>query len=182
MIIREATTSDANALSKIYKYYVDNFPYSFEYVAPSIKEFSERIVDISKKFPFFVCEDNGEIVGFAYAHQFKERKAYQWVCETSIYVKNGCTQKGIGRMLYAKLIPILKKQGFVKAYAVLGCPNQGSEIFHEKMGFSLVATLPDIGYKLGCWHDIKYYVLEFNPFRDDMPEPIEYGQIRLEDK
>lgn len=177
MIIREARINDAGELSELYKYYVDNFPYSFEYVAPSAEEFSKRISDILIKFPFFVCENDGEILGFAYAHQFKERKAYQWICETSIYSKYGCTQNGVGTMLYAKLIPALKNQGFVKAYAVLGCPNEGSEIFHKKMGFSLVATLPDIGYKLGSWHDIKYYVFELNAFSDDMPEPLEYGQI-----
>lgn len=179
MTIREAIVKDADALSEIYKYYVDNFPYSFEYIAPSAEEFAERITIISKKFPFFICEDNGEIIGFAYAHQFKDRKAYQWVCETSIYAKNGRTQKGIGSMLYSKLLPALKKQGFVKAYAVLGCPNEGSEIFHEKMGFSLVAKLSDIGYKLHSWHDIKYYVLELNSLRDDMPEPMDYGQIKF---
>lgn len=182
MIIREAIISDAGSLSEIYKYYVDNFSYSFEYAAPSAEEFAERIAAVSGEFPFFVCEDRGEITGFAYAHKFKERKAYQWVCETSIYVKSGCTQKGIGSMLYAALLPVLKQQGFVKAFAVLGCPNEGSEIFHEKIGFSLVATLPDIGYKFGVWHDIKYYVLELNTFTHDMPEPLEYQQIRQEKK
>ncbi len=182
MIIREASTGDADALSKIYKYYVENFPYSFEYVAPSAEEFAERITNIVKRFPFFVCEDNGEVLGFAYAHQFKERKAYQWVCETSIYTKIGCTQKGIGSMLYAELLPALKRQGYVKAYAVLGCPNQGSEIFHTKMGFTLAATLSDIGYKLGSWRDIKYYVLELNPFREDMSEPVTYSQIRSQEQ
>ena len=178
MIIREATINDAGELSELYQYYVDNFPYSFEYIAPTAEEFSKRISDISRKFPFFVCEDNKEILGFAYAHQFKERKAYQWICETSIYTKNNCTQKGVGTMLYTALIPALKKQGFVKAYAVLGCPNEGSEVFHQKMGFSFVATLPEIGYKLGSWHDIKYYVLELNAFSDNMPEPVEYRQIK----
>lgn len=180
IIIREVNISDADALAEIYKYYVDNFSYSFEYDAPSAREFAGRIEEISDKFPFFVCEDNGEIIGFAYAHKFKERKAYQWVCETSIYVKNGCTQKGAGKLLYEKLIPALKKQGFVKAIAVLGCPNPGSEIFHQKMGFSLVSTLSNIGFKHGSWHDIKYYALELNPYRDDMPEPLEYRQIKHE--
>ena len=177
MIIRDATINDSYELSEIYKYYVENFPYSFEYSAPSPEEFSKRITLISGKFPFLVCADGAEILGFAYAHQFKERKAYQWICETSIYTKNGCTQKGIGTMLYAKLIPILKEQGFTKAYAVLGCPNEGSEIFHKKMGFSLMATLPDIGYKQGSWHDIKYYALELNKSGSDMPEPIEYARL-----
>ena len=176
-MIRDATVNDANELSAIYKYYVDNFPYSFEYIAPSPEEFSKRITLISGKFPFLVYEEDGEILGFAYAHQFKERKAYQWICETSIYTKNSCTQKGIGASLYTKLIPILKKQGYAKAYAVLGCPNEGSEIFHEKMGFSLMATLPDIGYKHGSWHDVKYYVLELNKFGNDVSEPIEYAKL-----
>ena len=180
MIVRDAKISDAGALSEIYKYYVDHFPYSFEYDAPSAAEFGKRISDISGKFPFFICENNGEVVGFTYAHLFKERKAYQWVCETSIYAKHGCTQKGIGTMLYAKLLSAIQQQGFVKAYAVLGCPNEGSEIFHKKMGFSLEATLPNVGYKLGAWHDIKYYSLELNAFREDMPEPLEYWQIRQE--
>jgi phosphinothricin acetyltransferase len=182
MTIREVQVNDAEALSAIYKYYVDNFPYSFEYVAPSVEEFAKRIADISGKFPFFICEDNCEIIGFAYAHQFKERKAYQWVCETTIYAKNGCTQKGVGRLLYEKLLPALKQQGFVKAFAILGCPNEGSELFHQKMGFSLVSTLPDIGFKFGSWHDIKYYILELNPFGNDMPEPLEYHQIKQEEK
>lgn len=181
MIVREATINDAEALSEIYKYYVDSFPYSFEYIAPSAMEFAKRITNISAKYPFFVCEDNGEIIGYTYAHQFNERKAFQWVCETSIYTRNGCTQKGVGRALYARLLHALKQQGFVKTYAVLGCPNEGSEMFHQKMGFSLVATLTDIGYKLGSWHDIKYYVLELNQFRDDMPEPIEYKLIKAEE-
>lgn len=178
MIIREVNIDDANALSEIYKYYVDNSSYSFEYAAPSPKEFAGRIVDISRNFPFYICEDNGEIIGYAYANKFKERKAYQWVCETSIYVKNGCTQKGAGKLLYENLLSALKKQGFVKALAVLGCPNEGSEIFHQKMGFTFVSALPNIGYKHGLWHDIKYYVFELNRFHDDMPEPIEYHQIK----
>ena len=182
MIIREVDVSDAKEISEIYKYYVDNFPYSFEYIAPSAEEFVNRISDISEKFPFFVCEENDEIIAFTYAHQFKERKAYQWVCETTIYVKNDSVQKGVGRLLYEKLLPALKQQGFVKAFAVLGCPNEGSELFHQKMGFSLVSTLPDIGYKHGCWHDIKYYVLELNPFRGDMPEPLTYNQIKQEEE
>ena len=178
MIIREVNLNHAEALSDIYKYYVDNTSYTFEYSAPSAREFSARIEAITKKFPFFVCEDNGEIIGYAYANMFKERKAYQWVCETSIYIKNGSTQKGAGKLLYEKLLLALKKQGFVKAVAVLGCPNEGSEVFHQKMGFSLAATLPAIGFKHGAWHDIKYYVIELNQIRDNMSEPLEYGQIR----
>ena len=181
MIVREAKVSDAGELSDIYKYYVDNFPYSFEYTAPDAEEFAGRIADISGRFPFFVCEDNGGIIGYAYAHQFKDRKAYQWVCETTVYVKNGSTQKSAGSLLYKKLLCTLKKQGFVKAYAILGCPNEGSEIFHQKTGFSLEAVLTNAGYKHDSWHDIKYYSIVLNTFRDEMPEPQEYSKIRPEE-
>jgi L-amino acid N-acyltransferase YncA len=174
MIIRDVNLNDAKALSDIYKYYVDNFHYSFEYVAPSTLEFEGRIEEISGEFPFFVCEDRGEIIGFAYANKFKERKAYQWVCETSIYIKNDCNQKGAGQLLYEKLLSALKELGFIKAYAVLGCPNEASEVFHEKMGFTFVACLPNVGYKHGSWHDIKYYEFVLNPCCDDMPEPRKY--------
>ena len=178
MIIREATVTDSSELSEIYKYYVDHSSYSFEYLAPSAEEFSKRMIRILERFPYFVCVEGEEILGFAYAHEFKERKAYQWVCETSIYTKKSCTQKGIGTMLYAELIPALKRQGYVKAIAVLGCPNEGSEIFHQKMGFSLAATLPDIGYKQDSWHDTKYYVLDLNELSNDMPDPIEYTKVK----
>ncbi|MCL1964148.1 MAG: N-acetyltransferase family protein [Firmicutes bacterium] len=177
MLIRLATPDDAKELSEIYAYYVENFSYSFEYEAPSIEDFSKRIADTLKFFPFFVCEENHEILGFVYAHKYRERKAYQWVCETSIYVKHGLIQKGIGTALYQKLLPALKQQGLMKAFAILSCPNEGSEIFHKKMGFTYFATLPDMGYKFDCWHDIKYFVLYLNAMTDNMNEPIAYFDV-----
>lgn len=180
MEIRLAGIGDAAALLEIYAYYVERFAYSFEYEAPSIEEFTERIVQTKQEFPYFVCEEKGEILGFAYAHQFRERKAYQWICETSIYVKNGSAQKGVGTLLYQKLLPALKRQGYAKALASLGCPNEGSERFHQKMGFSLIATLPGVGYKLGGWHDIKYYMLELNPVKNEMKDPVPYSLLERE--
>ena len=177
MLIRIAAADDAKQISEIYAYYVENFPYSFEYESPSAEEFTKRITEILQFFPFLVCEENNEILGFAYAHKHRERKAYQWVCETSIYVRHGLNKKGIGTALYKELLPILKRQGFVKALAILGCPNEGSEIFHEKMGFDFLATLPDMGYKFDCWHDIKYYVLYLNALSDTMKAPIGYTEI-----
>ena len=177
MIIRFATADDAKELSEIYAYYVINSPYSFEYEAPSREEFAQRIIETLKFFPFLVCEDNHEILGFAYAHNYKERKAFQWVCETSIYVKNGLAPKGIGTALYKELLPILKKQGFTKAFAVLGCPNENSERFHEKMGFTYLATFSDMGYKLNGWHDIKYYTFNLNPICNEINEPLAYFDV-----
>jgi len=179
MLIRFATSDDAKELSEIYAYYVASFPYSFEYEAPSAEDFAERIAETLKFFPFLVCEENNELLGFAYAHKYKERKAYQWICETSIYVKHGLEQRGIGTALYQELLPILKQQGFIKAFAILGCPNEGSEVFHKKMGFTFLACLPDMGYKFDCWHDIKYFVLYLNSMADNMNEPIAYFDVGI---
>ena len=177
MKIRDAKISDAGDLAELYRYYVENTAYTFEYAAPTAEEFSKRITGISARFPFLVCEDGGELLGFAYAHQLRERKAYQWVCETSIYARTGHARRGIGTMLYAELLPALRRQGFVKAYAVLGSANVGSGAFHEKTGFTLEATLPGIGFKLGAWHDIRYYSYELNPACGELPEPLEYRQL-----
>lgn len=177
MEIRPVRLSDAPVLCEIYGYYVEHYPYSFEYVPPTVEEFEKRIADITAFFPFFVCESEGEVLGFAYAHWLKERKAYRWHCETTIYVKKGVTQKGVGGKLYEKLLPVLQKQGFVKVYAILGCPNEGSAHFHEKMDFSYEATLHDMGYKFDSWHDIIYYVKELNPLGENIPEPVAYSEI-----
>ena len=172
--IRKAAISDASDLAVIYKYYVDNFPYSFEYDAPDTAEFESRIAEITEFFPFFVYEKDGEILGFAYAHKYKAREAYKWICETSIYVKHDILQRGIGTALYNELLPALKMQGFTKVFAVIGCPNEGSERFHEKMGFTLLAAFPDMGYKQDSWHDVKYYVYDLNPVTAHMESPIPF--------
>ena len=172
MTIRPAALSDAAQLADIYAYYVENYPYSFEYTAPSAEDFAGRIEAARGAFPFFVCEEGDELLGFAYAHPYKERKAVQWIVETTIYVRYGCEHRGIGTLLYGQLLPALKSQGFTQALAILGCPNEGSEAFHEAMGFSLLATFPDQGYKFGRWHDVKFYALDLNPAVDNMVEPL----------
>lgn len=178
MIIRLGSSGDADEIAGIYKYYVDNYPYSFEYTAPDSDEFRGRISDVTSFYPFYVCEDNGELLGFAYAHKLKEREAYKWLCETTIYVKHNITQNGIGTALYNELIPVLKRQGFTKAFAVIGCPNIGSERFHEKMSFQLLAVFPNMGYKHGTWHDVKHYVYDLNPVTDNMIPPIPFVNLK----
>ncbi|MDR3120316.1 MAG: GNAT family N-acetyltransferase [Clostridiales bacterium] len=194
MKIRLARLSDAAALAEIYAYYVENFSYSFEYEAPGAADFARRIESTLSFFPFFVCEgavgaedmegaegatggNGGESVidGYAYAHFYHERKAYQWVCETSVYTRNGRRQRGVGTALYKALLPALASQGFTKALAVLGCPNEGSEIFHQKMGFTQLAEFKNMGYKFAEWHDVKYYEYQLNPVRERMAEPISYA-------
>ena len=170
MIIRHIKESDAAAVAEIYSYYVENTAYSFEYDAPGECEIANRIRDTVKFHPYLVCEENGEILGYAYAHRFRERRAYQWICELSVYVKNSAVRRGVAAMLYAKIIPILKKQGFLRAIAVVSTPNDASEAFHRAMGFTLTAVMPRMGYKFGGWHDLKYYEIELNRTPEGTPD------------
>jgi phosphinothricin acetyltransferase len=179
-MIRIAEGEDYVSISKLYAYYVENHAYSFEYSPPKDWEFLLRMIDIQAFFPFLVYEDeNHEILGFSYAHRYHEREAYQWICETSIYTKFGMTGRGIGRALYEVLLPILKRQGFTKALAIIGCPNEASEVFHQKMGFSLLSTFSDMGYKLGQWHDIKTYELVLNEAVVGMEPPVSFESQML---
>ncbi|MDR3052052.1 MAG: GNAT family N-acetyltransferase [Oscillospiraceae bacterium] len=177
IMIRSARLGDAPALADMYRYYVERFPYSFEYTAPDAAEFERRIAETQRFFPFLVCERDAKVLGYAYAHFYHPRKAYQWVCETSVYTRHDCMQRGVARALYDVLLPALKWQGFAKAFAILGCPNEGSEAFHRKLGFSLLATFPDMGYKMAQWHDVKYFVRALNPVTDYMPPPRPYEDV-----
>lgn len=168
-MLRLAVLEDAETIVGIYAPYVTDSSVTFETEVPSAEEYRHRMEQIMRFFPFLVLEDAGEIVGYAYAHFFAERKAYQWLCETSIYVKQGLHRRGYASQLYAALLDALKAQGFCDAIAVLGCPNDASERLHEHMGFTLTMTYPNAGYKLGQWHDVKYYCRPLRP-RTEYPE------------
>lgn len=122
--IRLANANDAEELLKIYTPYVTDTAITFEYDVPSLEEFTQRIINISKKYPYIVAERSGEIVGYAYAGAFKERAAYDWAVETTIYVKQGCTASGIGRKLYAVLEKLLGKQGILNLNACIALLTQ----------------------------------------------------------
>ena len=134
--IRQVTIEDTKDILKIYEPYILNTPITFEYDVPSIKEFEERIRKITSKYPYLVCEENNEIIGYAYASEYKGRKAYDYTVELSIYIKEGYNKKGIGKNLYMALIEILKKQNFKIVYACITVHKTlGSNKFHEKLGF-----------------------------------------------
>lgn len=156
MELRVATPADARALLEIYGPYVTETSITFETEVPTLEEFQRRIRDISKQFPYLVAEENGEILGYAYAHPYHERAAYHWTVETSIYVKMDCHRKRIGARLYGALLALLRLQGVHTACAAITMPNDRSMAFHEKMGFQLGGVLPAIGYKFGTWYGTAY--------------------------
>lgn len=152
--LRKASPEDGQCLAAIYRYYVENTSVTFEYVAPSGDEFAERIASKTKKYPFIVAVENGEIIGYAYASEYRERAAYSWDVELSVYVSHTRTGGGIGRMLYSALEEILKLQNIVNLYACITYPNPHSISMHERLGFCEAGRLHQAGFKLGEWHDV----------------------------
>ena len=160
--IRPVNRSDAKELLDIYSYYVENTAITFEYDTPSIEEFTERIVNITKKYPYLcICSDD-KIVGYAYAGVFKDRAAYMKSVETTIYIDRNCKKSGLGRMLYEALEEELKKIGILNLYACIAYPvdkddeylTKNSAEFHEHLGYSLVGRFHKCGIKMNRWYDM----------------------------
>lgn len=161
--IRSAAVNDAGELLKIYSYYVENTAITFEWEVPSLQEFKERIEHTLQKYPYIVAysEDTGEIFGYAYTSPFKERAAYAWSVESSIYVRKDCRKRGVGRLLLEELERLSKKQNVLNINACIACTDNEDEYltnasvhFHEKMGYKMVGKFHDSGFKFSRWYDM----------------------------
>jgi L-amino acid N-acyltransferase YncA len=172
MTIRPADPErDAAACAAIYAPSVASEPISFELTPPDAAEFAHRIEKYSSTHQFLVAEEGGEVVGYAYACRWRERPAYDWAVEVSVYVDAAHKGEGIGRALYAELLDRLRVQGFHVALAGITLPNPASIALHERMGFESVGALREIGWKLGGWHDVGYWQLLLQPDATGPPAP-----------
>ena len=172
-MIRFATEQDLSAMLDIYRPYVENTTYSFEYEVPSPEEFTTRFRDHVAQFPWLVWEEEGTVLGYAYAGAPWERAAYRWCAEVSIYLHQSIHGKGIGRQLYGVLEDILTRQGYRVAYALITTENRGSVQFHEKLGYSYHSTFENCGYKMGSWLGVIWLQKWLNPLDapEDFPKP-----------
>lgn len=169
--IRLARPTDAAGILTIYAPYIANTSFTFETEVPTESEFANRIVSYLVNWPWLVCEVDGQLTGYAYASSYRERVAYQWSVECSVYVHDDHHRSGIARALYTALFSILKKQGYRNVYAVINLPNERSVAFHESMGFRWFATYDQVGYKLGQWKNVGWWRLIINEF-DQEPAPV----------
>ena len=161
VVIRCVKIQDCEELLSIYAPYVLNTAITFEYEVPSKEEFTERIKNISKKYPYLVAEFNGKIAGYAYAGCFKDRSAYDWAVETTIYIDANYKKSGIGKKLYSTLENELKRQNVVNLNACIAYTENENEHltndschFHEHMGYRLVGRFTKCGYKFNEWYDM----------------------------
>ena len=168
--IRLASTDDADGIRAVYAPFVDT-PVTFEEEAPSREAYRERIVRICEKYPCLVAEEDGRVVGFAYAHELRERIAFQWNAELSVYLAPAAQGRGAGSCLYAALLELLRLMGIKAAYGVVTSPNPASERLHRAFGFALMGTQPHAGFTCGAWHDVAWYVREIAPFEDEPAPP-----------
>lgn len=171
IIIRKVTEADAQALLDIYAPYVAT-PITFENEVPTVEEFARRIREIAAFYPYLVCEVEGRIVGYAYAHRQMERAAYQWNAELSVYIDEAFAGRGIGKQLYTRLIELLKRQHVKTLYALITLPNEASIALHRSFGFQEVGVWRQTGYKCGRWHDVMWMDLHIASMEGE-PEALE---------
>lgn len=156
--IRPAQARDAEAIAKIYNHYVLNTIITFEEVVVSVDEMAKRINDIvATDLPWLVAEENGRIVGYAYASKWKARAAYRYTLESTVYLAPDQVTKGVGTKLYDELFAQLRKKSIHVVMGVIALPNESSVILHEKFGMHKAAHFSEVGYKFNRWLDVGYW-------------------------
>ncbi|MGY1887412.1 MULTISPECIES: N-acetyltransferase family protein [unclassified Blastococcus] len=169
--VRDATPADAAACAAIYAPYVTGTAITFELEPPTPAQMAERIAAARRAHAWLVLEDDGAVVGYAYAGPYKERAAYRWSCEVSVYLDGGRRRRGGGRALYEALFERLAARGFRTAIAGMTLPNEPSEGLHTAMGFEPIGTYRRIGFKHGRWRDVLWAQRPLGSYDDDPAEP-----------
>lgn len=160
--IRLATRADAERMRTVYAPYVQDTAISFEYDVPSAEEFGLRVERTLRRYPWLLVEDEGgDCLGYAYASPLIDRRAYDWVCEVSLYVRQDVRGRGLGRRLYSELADVLASQGVVTLYSCVAVPREeddrlteASLRFHERVGFCVIGRFERSGFKFGTWYDM----------------------------
>ena len=178
--IRTARLSDAPALLKIYAPYVEKTAITFEYLVPSKEEFRSRIAHTLERYPYLAAIKGEKPLGYAYVSPFKERAAYSWAVETSIYISEDARGLGLGSQLYKVLEYILKQQNIINLNACITYPNPASIAFHEHFGYKTVAHFTKCGYKLDRWQDMIWMEKMLGAHENPPKEFIPYPEIRKE--
>nr|WP_206038303.1 GNAT family N-acetyltransferase [Rhodococcus sp. HNM0569] len=168
-MIRDAhAAADAAACAALYRPYVIDTAITFESEPPGTDAMAARISAATRDYAWLVAENPGtpegsagerygaDILGYAYAGRFRERPAYRFTCEVSVYVRRGLRRTGAGRALYEALFTRLAERGYLTAVAVITVPNDASVGLHTALGFEPVGTFRRVGFKHGQWRDVEW--------------------------
>jgi L-amino acid N-acyltransferase YncA len=172
--VRAATPADAPALSLIYAPMVRDTAVSFEQSPPDAAEFTRRM-SARPRLPWLVAESSAGVVGYAYAVRHRERAAYRWAVDGSVYVEPSHHGRGVGRMLYERLIDEVRALGYVNLFAGIALPNDASVALHEAVGFRPVGVYRNVGFKHGSWRDVGWWQRTLANAPPSPSEPIEWS-------
>jgi L-amino acid N-acyltransferase YncA len=171
MLIRHADPDDAAGCLKVYAPFADGTAISFEDHAPSVRDFQHRIERVSRTHAFLVAEDGERIAGFAYAGVHRERPAYRWSAEVSVYLGEDYRGQRLGRALYEPLFALLEEQGYRMLLAGISLPNPASMALHTGIGFEEVGVYRRIGWKAGAWRDVVWLARQLGPDTFEAEQP-----------
>jgi len=181
--IRAARPHDSAAIAAIYAPYVLTGTVSFETEAPNPQIMRGRMAGAEDLYPWLVAtngEENGDaVLAYAYGSKFRDRPAYRYVVETSIYVSGAAQGQGVGKLLYRALIDTLRAQGFVQALGVIALPNEYSIGLHEATGFRRQGVLREMGFKQGRWIDVGFWQCELNDATIPPTEPRPFAKVGI---
>jgi len=162
-MIREATKDDADAIAKIYNYYIQNTVITFEEDNLSGDELSERIEKVQASgFSWLVAEEQGRVIGYAYSSKWNDRAAYKRTAEVTVYLSNDIVSKDWGTKLYHALFSKLREKSIHVVIGGITLPNPASIAIHEKFGMEKVAHFKEVGCKFGEWLDVGYWQVQLN--------------------
>lgn len=179
MRLRAATPGDCAAIAEIYAPFVTGSAVSFETEPPGEAAMRVRIEASGELYPWIVGEsEDGRLLGYAYAARFRDRPAYRFTVETSVYLRSDAVGRGLGRRLYEPLLATLEAQGFTQAIAAITLPNAASVRLHEKLGFAPAGVYRQVGWKLGGWHDVGLWQRALAKAGDPPEEPMQWPSLR----
>lgn len=160
-MIRNVSLNDAEEITAIYNPFIRTSTSTFEETEISVEEMAKRIqrIHFDEGYPYLVFEENGVILGYAYASKFRERISYRFTAESTVYVSPEHYGKGVGKQLYTELIKQLKAAGFHSVMGVITLPNEPSVKLHEQFGFKKAGHFTEVGYKFDQWMDVGFYEL-----------------------
>ncbi|MEO5867503.1 MAG: N-acetyltransferase family protein [Sphingomonas sp.] len=179
--VRPARPDDAAQVAAIYKPYVEQGTVSFELKARGEAQMRQRMASHDGFYPWLVVTqgEEGAVLGYAYAGPFRDRPAYKYTTETSVYLLQGTAGRGNGRQLYDALVDTVRAQGFTHAIGVIALPNDHSIRLHESVGFRRTGVLREAGYKAGRWIDVGFWQCELNDATIPPREPKPFGETGM---
>jgi phosphinothricin acetyltransferase len=177
-MIRLATVEDASGMAAIYAPFVSRTAISFEAEPPTEAEMAARVAATLPYTPWLVCAAESGVLGFAYASRHRERAAYRWSVDVSVYIDEHVRRRGMARALYTSLLSLVRLQGFYAAHAGITLPNPASVGLHEALGFVPVGIYRLVGYKLGAWHDVGWWQLPLRERAGEPAPPLTVGEAR----